>query len=281
MWEDVLAGSSTSGGDITLKAREDGWGQESVDAQLEAALLASCQESTSAVRCLLHLRLTWRGRGMAACGNNRSACNCARNVRNVCCSVRSVAVVCLVRPQGNCVQGGAEDEDADLAAAIAASLADSQGGHTPASIRETPGSAFTFRSVSPTNTHQCRGSVAACSEPDGRQPSSGGASDTVFVSKGIAAVDVRETVTDASQGVCEVAVKLPNNQRVIAKFGLAQPLAHVVAWIAVQGWDVQKHRLSLAYPKQALTDSSKSLKEAGIRGPREMLILALAPAAQR
>jgi hypothetical protein len=181
------------------------------------------------------------------------------------------------------VQGGTEDEDADLAAAIVASLADSQGGQTPALIRETPGSDFTFRSASPTNTLQCCGSMAASSEPNGRRLLSGGASDMAPVSKGIlaAADDVIESVTDASEGVCEVAVKLPNNQRVCAKFGLAQPLAHVVAWIAVQGWDFQRHRLSLAYPKEALTDASKSLKEVGIRGPREMLILELTPAAQR
>lgn len=78
---------------------------------------------------------------------------------------------------------------------------------------------------------------------------------------------------DDSQGVCEIAVKLPDSRRVSATFGLAQPLSDLVAWLSAQGWDMQQHRLSRAYPRQPLQDHERSLKDVGLLGPRDMLIL--------
>ena len=82
-----------------------------------------------------------------------------------------------------------------------------------------------------------------------------------------------QTLRDDSQGVCEVAVKLPTNQRVSATFGLAQPLSDLVAWLSAQDWDMQQHRLSRAYPRQPLQEHERSLKDVGLAGPRDMLIL--------
>ena len=88
-----------------------------------------------------------------------------------------------------------------------------------------------------------------------------------------------DLVTDSSQGVCEVAVKLPTSKRVVSKFGAAQPLRSVADWLQGKGWDMQRHRLTLTHPRTVLEDLEKSLKGHGLTGAREALVLERAPAA--
>ena len=159
----------------------------------------------------------------------------------------------------------AAHEDGDIAAAIAASLADNGGD-----------SDFSF---TPTNRSTAGGIGGSFNEPSTKRACEGGqaVASTSAAASGAEAQPSFVTLTDESQGVCEVAVKLPNSSRVTASFGLAQPLSDLAAWLGAQGWDMQRHRLSRAYPRQPLQEHDRSLKEAGLIGPRDMLILESAP----
>jgi UBX domain len=148
-----------------------------------------------------------------------------------------------------------------MAAAIAASLAEeqrssqdftfSQGGRGGREAEPVPGDLCQNKRV-------CTGTDAGPSNAGGAQ-------------------HIPETLIDESAGVCEVAVKTPSSQRLMAKFGMAQPVADIARWVEAHGWDMQVHRLALSYPKRALDDTGATLKEAGLQGPREMMILEPAP----
>jgi hypothetical protein len=76
-------------------------------------------------------------------------------------------------------------------------------------------------------------------------------------------------------GVCEIAVKLPNNKRVMGQFGLAQKLQDVMSWLSSLGWDMAKYQLGTPFPHRPLVDTAQSLLASGIKGPRELLLLEL------
>ena len=153
-------------------------------------------------------------------------------------------------------------EDTDLAAAIAASLGDT----TASQQRKVVGASVPAPS--------------ADAATDVAKKPLNGQSERV-TSSGQAAADRGAlgdmTVTDASAGVCELAVKLPSSERVVARFGLAQQLDDVFAWLAALGWDMQRHRLCTSYPRKVLTDAQQTLTAAGVRGAREMLVLEATP----
>ena len=141
-----------------------------------------------------------------------------------------------------------------MAAAIAASLADAGGG----------GSDFTFA------PHRPSGGDVDNDLNDGNAKRHCAGAGT---SGRVATTELPETLLDESAGVATLAVKLPDNQKLVAKFGLAQPVSTVVEWVAAQGWDMSKHVLSLSFPTKAIDDVGESLKGAGVTGPRDMLHL--------
>ena len=169
------------------------------------------------------------------------------------------------------MQGVEHDEDADLEAAIAASLAHTEG-TTPAMPAFSVVSSATATAPRTAAARPCGSSAAAGPRT--------GTTDLNSLSSASHDAGDADRVTDASQGVCELAVKLPTSKRLVSKFGAAQPLSSVASWLAEKGWDMQQHRLVLTYPRLVLSDLSKSLKAHGLTSARETLVLELAPAAQ-
>ena len=160
------------------------------------------------------------------------------------------------------MQGVEHDEDADLEAAIAASLA-----HTEGTTPAMPAFSVVSSATATAPRTAAAGPRTGTTDLNSLSSASHDAGDA-------------DRVTDASQGVCELAVKLPTSKRLVSKFGAAQPLSSVASWLAEKGWDMQQHRLVLTYPRLVLSDLSKSLKAHGLTSARETLVLELAPAAQ-
>lgn len=72
---------------------------------------------------------------------------------------------------------------------------------------------------------------------------------------------------------CELSVRLPNNQRLLAEFTLQATVGDVLAWLEGRGWSSQSHRLCVSFPRVPLLERSASLSDVGLRGPREVLLL--------
>ena len=140
-----------------------------------------------------------------------------------------------------------DDNDAELAAAIAASLGDSD----CSSKRHC--------------AQQRDASAAGSSRVDAPQPTR--SSTQASVSKRPVPPE-----PDWGEGVCELSVRLPTSAQEQRRFLLGVPILDVWAWMEGLGWDMRRHCLAMPYPRRTLTDGNATLAEAGL-APRERLIL--------
>lgn len=185
------------------------------------------------------------------------------------------------------LQGG--DEDADIAAAIAASLADHNAGRSslvsgpsssvagPSNLQAVSGQRLATggsRLGEPAQKRMCSmGGTPSAHSARHAQVSASASASAQALAADAAAAQAFVTLRDDRLGVCQLAVKLPDNQRLSDSFGHAQPVSDVLDWLAAHGWSREKHSLCLAHPRLALDDANVSLQDAGVTGKREMLIL--------
>jgi UBX domain len=141
----------------------------------------------------------------------------------------------------------AEDNDADLAAAIAASLS-----QRASQSEQMPQSAPQLRS---------QGMAAQTLDVEHAEQ------DTQ------AGRDAGSLPPAASSYNCELSVRLPDGKRAIEHFDRGKPLAHVVDWLATRGWDMQHHRLCTMCPRVPLVHHDLTLQQCGLQTAREALML--------
>jgi hypothetical protein len=172
-----------------------------------------------------------------------------------------------------CVQ--AADEEADLEAAIAASLSRAAGigakGEWKAQHPPCTNADYSDGKSFAQDSQEARPAADASLEEAGTRgvrPEAVTQPDSDLGKR-----DAHIHILDDSAGVCEIAVKLPTNKRIIGHFGLAQKLQDVMSWLGSLGWDMHKHQLSTSCPRRALVNTEQSLLANGIQGPRELLVL--------
>jgi UBX domain len=144
-----------------------------------------------------------------------------------------------------------EDDDADLAAAIAASLS-----QRASQTEQMPQSAPRLRSQE--TAAQTLGVEHA---EQGTQTGRGAG----------------RLPPTASSYNCELCVRLPDGTRAIEHFDRGKPLAHVVDWLASRGWDMQHHRLCTMCPRVPLVHHDLTLQQCGLLTAREALMLESLP----
>lgn len=130
-----------------------------------------------------------------------------------------------------------DDEDSDLAAAIAASWQPTLAPAAPAA-------------AAPTSAAAAEG---------------GGAAGTVQDLP-----KLEEEAPAAGEGVIEVAVRLPSGQRYSRRFAGGDTVGHVAAFASSHGVDMAKHRLATSFPRAVLSEWGRALRDAKV-GNKQVL----------
>lgn len=132
---------------------------------------------------------------------------------------------------------GGDDEDPELAAALAASLADRRGGGAPAAPPSGGEDAELARAIA---ASLAEARPAAPAELVPAEPAPG------------------------APGALEVALRLPTGGRLVRRFDGSATVGGVLAFVGSQGVDVQGMVLATAFPRATLDDRSRTLAALGV-----------------
>lgn len=183
--------------------------------------------------------------------------------------------------EGAAASSGHANEDDDLQRAIAASLADPEQGSASAAIPSEAAPPLQSASASTAQQIQATGpaavavvrsiqaAAAATAAAESHQTSASGR--TADHSDGAVAQDVVEEPA-AGPGILELAMRLPDNQRLQRRFRSDAALSNIATFLASKGLDMRQHVIMRSFPRKALANMAETLSEAGL-GNKEMLIV--------
>ncbi|KAK3272673.1 hypothetical protein CYMTET_19044 [Cymbomonas tetramitiformis] len=158
-----------------------------------------------------------------------------------------------------------QDVDADMAAAIAASLAEPHAGVAqpppppPTSDADELAAGIALSLAGGAPVHDtARGAL----QPGQMSPHDGASN----------AVEVPEEPEVGMAGVVDLGIRLPHGERLTRRFLEGTQTRAVAAFVAAKGVDMTVHHFETSFPKTTLTADETTLAEAGIRG-RSMLMV--------
>jgi ataxin-3 len=173
----------------------------------------------------------------------------------------------------------ASDEDADLAAAIAASLADQPGQQEQNSPRSVA-AATAHDDVEESKLAAAialslgQPAVQERQQPEQQQHQQQQAGQEVEQAR-LPPVQLPELAPEpeaGAEGAVEVALRLPGGARIRRRFRASDPVGQLAAAAAAHGADMVACRLALTFPRRLLDDWAASLEAAGLAGKQRLLV---------
>lgn len=173
---------------------------------------------------------------------------------------------------------GIEDEDLDLAAAIAASLAEAHQPMNPSSTSQPPVLSSGYEDSGGAGTsaevpgHQAvlaqHGTASAFKEESLIiNPAS---ADVPNLLPNLPVLESEPSATE--EGVLEIGLKLLNGERRSRRFTSEDRVGHLAAFAVDCGVDMTRHRLATTFPRRLLEDLEKGLIAAGV-GNKDLVIV--------
>lgn len=151
--------------------------------------------------------------------------------------------------------GMGQNEDADLAAAIAASLQDH-------AARPTTTDKGSEAGVEPAEGDGSKGvTVAAAGGLDDGAPA---------MARSKLDLPQLDDEPPAGDNVAEIVLRLPSGERRSRRFALGNTVGHVAAFAAAAGVDMALHQLATAFPRRVLRQLESTLEESELKG-RQLL----------
>eukprot|EP00887_Chlorella_sp_A99_P005363 scaffold1.g5363.t1 len=167
--------------------------------------------------------------------------------------------------------------DADLAAAIAASLADHRGsggtgGGGPRAPSRQQGAGLpgpAAHAIEVDGEEEQR----AAAEQQQQQQQAGATEVPPAPAPGLALPALgEEPAAGAADGALQLALRLPSGRRVVRRFAAGDTVGHIAVLAAAEGTDTAAHRIVRQFPRQVLEDLGQSLGEVGL-SEKEMLVV--------